>query len=390
MKDDLLIRITVFKVYLIYTLYFIGRLFISKRRKRLLFIPSHQLGTFEGNLKVFCNYVNDSHSDFQCYVYLAGDKKNRDFSTMDNRYIIFRSQVRLIWEFLKAEHIIIDGTNPYLISKHMSVIQLWHGCGLKNVGLDNQNTDKQLMKLFKKHFKAYRLVTALSEFDRLKHNSNFNITTAKITGIARNDLFFKSQSDIEEIKHKHGLLKFDRIITYAPTFRDNYTVDNFSKEFWTELNSQLSKENDVLLIKKHPWDRFFDVPQKLTNIVDLSPTVKDVQELLIITDLLISDYSSIVTDFAITKRPVLYYFFDHELYLEKCRSMSDDIEDILPGPFIYNEMDLLFYLKDNKWMESADLKNKVEAFKIKFHKYLDGRSSERIFNAMINLNKSTT
>lgn len=379
MKNDLLIRLTVIKVYIMHLLFSFLRVFVPKKEKELLFIPSHQVDRFSGNLKSFYDYIAIHQPDYSSYIFLT--KKCSQQVT----YPTVSGTLSLLWRLVRAEYVIIDGSNPYLISKQLSVIQLWHGCGLKNVGLSNQNTDKNLLRLFERHFATYRLVTALSEYDANKHNHDFKTDKAQVTGIARNDVFFQSESGLEALRAALGIVGFRRIITYAPTFRDHFTVANFTEPFWKELNSLLANNNDCLLIKKHPWDRFLIVPEGLSHIRDISSVVDDVQQLLIVTDLLISDYSSIVTDYVITKRPVLYYLFDHALYLSTCRSMSDPIEELLPGPFIYDERMLLDYLAQDTWMEDPELKLRSTAFMHKFHHYFDGHSCARIFAAMVKL-----
>lgn len=364
---------------MIHFLYSFFRFFIARRDNELLFIPSHQMDRFSGNLKSFYDYIMNHQSGYRSYIFLQNGHK------LKSTYPTVGGVVVFVWRLLKAEYIIIDGTNPYLISKHMKIIQLWHGCGLKNVGLSNQNTDKNLRRLFERHFSTYHLVTALSEYDRLKHNHDFNTDKAQVTGIARNDVFFQSASEINTLREKFNIAGFNRLITYAPTFRDHFTVPNFTDQYWQKLNALLSNNNDCLLIKKHPWDRFFIVPDGLSHVRDISALVDDVQQLLIVTDLLISDYSSIVTDFVITKRPVLYYLFDHELYLRTCRSMSDPIEKLLPGPFIYDEQTLFNYLVQDNWMNDAELKLRAIDFTNKFHRYFDGHSCARIFEAMVKL-----
>ena len=79
---------------------------------------------------------------------------------------------------------------------------------------------------------------------------------------------------------------------------------------------------------------------------------------MIITDLLISDYSGIITDFVITDKPVILYMYDFQLYLENCRSMYFDLEEILPKPFVFKEEDLLEKIINSDWTKDkkAELK----------------------------------
>src|SRR5699024_4605719 len=136
--------------------------------------------------------------------------------------------------------------------------------------------------------------------------------------------------------------------------------------------------NAVFVVKKHPWDRHLKVPQNLKNIIDLTHEIADVQELLVITDSLITDYSGIMTDFAITGRPILLYTYDLEEYLANCRTFYYDIKEILPKPFIYEEKELLDKIKDSAWQQDPEVQESYKKFQQKFHQYLDGNSSKRV------------
>src|SRR5699024_3966255 len=109
--------------------------------------------------------------------------------------------------------------------------------------------------------------------------------------------------------------------TYAPTFRDFETAPPCSPGFWKKLNEYLVANNEFFVVTKHPLDLYLKIPGHYSNIDDWSEKIDDVQNLLLITDLLISDYSSIVTDFVLTGRPILTYAYDFEVFKQKCRSI---------------------------------------------------------------------
>jgi len=357
---------------------------VPKKKGMLLFVPLHDTNKITGNIKALFDYGIINEPNFEL-IYWVQNQKVYDFLNAKN-YKVIKGSVKLVWYSLRAEHIIIDAATTVFNFKNVSIIQLWHGAGIKNVGFANDNTDLYTRNLLKNHYNTYRFVTAISEYDKEMHNAKFEIRTALVTGLARNDAFFQDKSVTDSVKTKYGLQNYSTIITYAPTFRDHFTKPNFTENFWNTFNEYLKNKNQIFVIKKHPWDAFFKVPENLSNVVDLTKEIEDVQELLIVTDILISDYSSIVTDFSITKRPVIYYMFDHQLYLEKCRSMFDDVEDVLPGPFVYDENELLRYIDDLSWQNEPDTEMKIQKFKDKFHKYFDGNSSKRIFDEIKKLN----
>lgn len=96
------------------------------------------------------------------------------------------------------------------------------------------------------------------------------------------------------------------------------------------------------------------------------------------TDILITDYSSIVTDFILTERPIIFYFFDYEDYINHSRKFYYDLLSILPGPFAYDEWELYNLLLNIDWFQDPNYIKRYQAFINMFHEYKDGRSCLRL------------
>ena len=182
-----------------------------------------------------------------------------------------------------------------------------------------------------------------------------------------------------------GLSKFSQVILYAPTFRDNYdSVAPFSDDFLVELDAYLRDTNKVILVKKHPLDSKINLQDKLTNIKMITEKVDDIQELLIHADLLISDYSSVIFDYSLSKKPFLLFPYDYEEYIKSCRGFIYDYFEELPGPFAKNENELIDYIRDvDSWFGNEVYQRKYESFSTKFNKYQDGHSCERCLSHVL-------
>ncbi len=100
-----------------------------------------------------------------------------------------------------------------------------------------------------------------------------------------------------------------------------------------------------------------------------------INELLTVSDILISDYSSVVFEFSLFERPMIFYTFDIDDYIDK-RGLYYDFHEITPGPMFDNQDDIIDYIQHIN--ERFD-KEEVTAFKNKFMCSCDGHSSERIF-----------
>ena len=153
------------------------------------------------------------------------------------------------------------------------------------------------------------------------------------------------------------------------------------------MQQYLQQTNSIFVVKKHKYDRALHVPCIYDNIIDLTPEVGDVQELLAVADILISDYSGIVSDFVLTERPILFYVYDYDDYVKNCRTFTYDLKKLLPGPFIYNEDVLLQYICDIKWFDDKLYKNRYLKFKELFQKYDDDKSSFRVVALLENMQK---
>ena len=275
---------------------------------------------------------------------------------------------------------IIDATETKYTNWNLRIIQLWHGTGFKNIGLLNDlniNNDNVINTL-KKNYSKYKLVVATSVSDRERKVESFGVKNVVITGSPRNDIFFDFSITADTIKSKNNLNKYNEIISYTPTFRDFETFAPFSNRFWEKLNEYLILNNTLFIVKKHPWDEYLSIPNCYSNIKDMSNIFIDVQELLLITDILISDYSGIMTDFALTNKPIICFMYDWEEYANTCRTSYYDLSSILPKPFVYQEEELLDRIMSRKWLKEDQYIKSYDSFRNMFHKYLDNSSCKRV------------
>lgn len=124
-----------------------------------------------------------------------------------------------------------------------------------------------------------------------------------------------------------------------------------------------------------------NIPEHLSNrILNLDSSV-DVNELLIITDILITDYSSVLFEAALLDKKILLYAYDKEEYLGE-RDFYYDYDDFVPGPIAYNNEDIIEIIKEGKF----DI-NKVRSFKNRFFDHNDGKASKRLVDYITNENK---
>jgi CDP-glycerol glycerophosphotransferase len=271
-----------------------------------------------------------------------------------------------------------------------TVLQTWHGLGTKKVGLDMDAV----------HFanKSYIDNIRGGETDNWDYLVSPNPFTSPIlrrafaykgtlleTGVPRNDIFRRPDRDerAKAVKERLGIDAGKKVVLYAPTWRDN--------AFDGPGRYRLDLRFDVHEAAKSLGDDYALVFRKHSNVVDRLPRgnglvvdasdYPEVQELLLITDVLISDYSTLMCDFANTGRPMLFYTYDLANYRDVLRGFYFDFENEVPGPLIMNEDDLVPAIADADRIRS-DFDAKYRAFAERFCPWDDGHATGRVVDAV--------
>lgn len=394
-------------VRIIYSLFIIPLSFVVPKKNNSYLFGSGKGSLFKGNPKYL-------------YLYMIGNKAPCEINwiTADENiyYKLNKSGLPIIklfsfkgfWGILRSKYLVAEMTSRdvYYISRfwgNFNLIQTWHGTPLKKIWSHMAKDKKGIMRsklllkvvpfeILKKYrvFSScrYKLIISPSrEVSNVLVSASLN-KNVKITGYPRNDVFFNENLIFENYNKKFNFNTYKKIIFYCPTFRDKYdAVKPFSDNFLRRLNLYLKENNYLFLVKKHPYERKIDIPDNLSNVIDISGKVEEIQELLIYTDILITDYSSVFFDFVLLDRPIIYYSYDYDKYLKECRGMYYDYYKEIPGPFAKREEDLIGLIKNaNVWFNDKKYQLQYKKFRDKFNYYQDGKSCERLLKAIKNLN----
>ncbi len=272
------------------------------------------------------------------------------------------------------------------------LLETWHGTPLKRLGCDialESSEDDRLEGIHKR----YRIVgnrvgymPSPSRFYSETIASAFSLTPERAAdilhpvGYPRNDiLVHPDPSRIKSIKASLGLDPERKVILYAPTFRDNQRQDHqyvFSLPLNLEQFGKVFGDHVQLLIRTH-----YFVASKLGDlssyrwITDVS-TYDDISDLYLISDLLITDYSSVFFDYAILRRPILFFMPDLDAYRNEIRDFYFDLTE-LPGP-ITQTQDALQALIPHALQQEAVTDTQREIFLSKFAEYEDGHAAEHV------------
>ncbi len=361
-------------------LYGVGSHLVPKRKNYYVFRLFHDPKHFSGNIKALILYTRKAASEID--VVLLSRDREVIREARKRKVPVWVSKIKQFWATLRAAHVIIDSYTGLYRYGNFSVIQLGHGAGYKNLGLLRDEISTSRRRRLRKIYQNYKLVIATSASNLKKKNMSFGVSTGVITGLPRNDIFFENNEKlVNKLKDDHVLKNYKKIVGYAPTFRDYQTVPPFTLTFWEDLQQELESQNTVFLVKKHPWDRLLTVPHQFPNIKEVSESLH-AEEMIVLSDWLITDYSSIATDFALTGKPILIYAYDYEAYKNNCRSVYYDLKEVLPKPFLTREDEVLEYIKNPHLLKNNEIRGSYKKFQQEFHQYLDGHSGERVLNAI--------
>lgn len=362
--------------------------YLIPKNNNLLIFWSWNWKSFKWNTKYLYLYWL-KNTDYSIYFLT----KNKEIiSILKNKKVLNIYSIKAFFTILRAKYIFIEQSTKdisymWFLVWNFSIVQTWHWIPLKNIELpDSKNIFRNIFNfLLKKEFRSYNFLIWTSNFTNNIFKKVFNNQNIFITWYPRNDIFFNKNLLLDDIYNKLNLSWYKKIITYAPTFRDTWDLKPFSQDFLDKLNTFCIENNYLFLLKLHPFDKSKNLSiNNFKNIINLDKTT-DLQELLVNTDILITDYSSVFFDFMITKKPIIYYSFDYNFYIKNCRDMYFDYYKDIPGPFIKSEDELLELLENiNIWFNDKDYKNKYLSFIDKIHKYQDWNSSKRVFNLIIN------
>ena len=206
-------------------------------------------------------------------------------------------------------------------------------------------------------------------------------------GYPRNDFLYNyTNKDIKNIKEKLGIDTTNKkIILYAPTWRDNQHKSGIGYTYKTEIDFDLLQkelgQDFIILFRAHYFvSNSFDF-EKYKGFVYNVSDIDDINELYAISDILITDYSSVFFDYANLKRPIIFYMYDLDEYKENIHDFYIDLKE-LPGNIIKTEEKLINEIKNI--CSSFKYDENYKKFNDKYTYLDDGQSSKRVVERLIN------
>ena len=298
----------------------------------------------------------------------------------------------MLKELATAKYVFVDDASLILSSiplrKETVAIILWHACGA--------------FKKFRRSTAELKFGSSAATLDKYPNYGNLTHVTVsspeviwayeeamhlpkgivKATGVSRTDQFYDKKF-VESRKQKlYEIMpeaKDKKVILYAPTFRghvatasspDRIDFERFCRELGNEY---------VIVCKHHPFVKNPPIiPEELQHFARDLTKYLSIEDLLCCADICISDYSSLVFEYSLFEKPMIFYAYDYDNYCD-WRGFYYDYSEFTPGPVVQTEDELLNSIKN---IDTQFNKQKVIDFKEKFMGSCDGHATERIIALM--------
>lgn len=328
---------------------------------------------------LYTNYDFDLHCHFLRNTYVTRKQYRKNC-------------IKMLKDMATAKYVFFDEatniTSHVKFRKETVITQLWHGCGaFKKFGY---STADAIFGASRKEMDKYpfnrgytnvtvsspEVIWAYEEAMNYSHESG----VVKALGSSRTDIFF----DEEVIKNAYETLyslmpeaKGKKVILYAPTFRGRVAKARTPNVLCPEFMKYVLGDEYVLLTKHHPLVR--KRPQIMEVCSDFARDMTDdmtIEDLLCVSDICISDYSSLVFEYSLFEKPMIFLAHDLENFFD-WRGFYYDYFELAPGPVVKSTTEIIEYIQN---IDKLFDKERVHAFREKFMSSCDGHATERIMD----------
>lgn len=383
---------------------------IKKNNKLFAYYLYHKIFTklpIKNNWVLCETFFGKSYSDSPKYIYeylykhYPGKYKfiwciNGKTKIPGHPVKVKRNSIRYCYYLARCKYDVFNVRQPkYMRKREGNVfLETWHGTPLKRLVFD-QDEVMAASPLYKAEFyrdsKKWDYLVAANQFSSKVFRSAFQYEKEMLEfGYPRNDILHHPEKEriAAEIKKKLQIPEGKKTILYAPTWRDDEYYGHGQYKFTLKLDlrrmMQELGEDYVVLLRTH---YFIADALDVTGLEGFAFNVSkydDISELYLISDLLITDYSSVFFDYANLKRPILFYTYDLDKYRDMLRGFYMDIETEVPGPLLFTNEEVIEAIRNINDI-SMEYKEKYDGFYERFCSLEDGHASENIVKRVFHL-----
>lgn len=348
--------------------------------------------SYSDSPKYIYEYLNKNYPGKYKFVWVINKKTEIPYHPIK----VKRFSIRYCYYLAVCKYNIFNVRQPEWVRKRKGnvFLETWHGTPLKKLVFDQEEVmgASPLYKAqFYKQSRVWDYLISANHFSTEAFKSAFLFNKEILEyGYPRNDILHSENKEeiAAKIRKKLNIPEGKKTILYAPTWRDDEYYGRGEYKFALKLDLRLLKkelgEDYVVLLRTH---YFIADSLDVTGLEDFAINVSkydDISELYLISDMLITDYSSVFFDFANLKRPILFYMYDLDKYRDMLRGFYLDIESEVPGPILYTSEEVLEAIKNIDEV-STEYQEKYDAFYERFCSLEDGHAAERVAKRVFHL-----
>ncbi|WP_350342398.1 CDP-glycerol glycerophosphotransferase family protein [Proteinivorax tanatarense] len=371
----------------------------SKRKTNRVILGSWSGHKIADNSRFFLEYIKDN-DDYE--IIWCGRKHLRDSPILDHPNINFvqYNTPKCLYYSLTSSYAFICNTyrdiSTLNLLKGATIVQLWHGFGLKNTLASKKMSpaSKFYYLLGSGSFEQYHYFISSSDLNTQKMLYTFQnngITAERIilSGQPKNDFLLTKNTEQfkQSLKHKYffkyNIPQDKKIVLYLPTFREQKTfsfgdIDHRCKQ---NLQKILSSNDTIIIEKKHFKDKCKKNNQSNNQFTYIIDSDEETQELLLISDMLITDYSSCYLEYLLLDRPIIHFAYDFDMYKNSDRGFFFSLEQLAAGPITRNLAETLDAIDEQ--LKEDSYKVQRQQIKQKAMMYDEGKSCQKIINTIL-------
>lgn len=380
-----------------------------KRKENWYAFGSWKGELYIDNSRYLYEYVRKKDPECVC-IWIGNKKIKEEILQHPNTRVYSKNSFRSMLALLKCKYMFCsqmhsDDLCNYNVYRKAIITYLHHGMPVKKWGADSArghrdfNTSKGLKKLIRilaakeiryDYFATSSVLHEKTNLSSLDYRGCVAEKNLK-SGTPRNDMLVNADKDfIESLRKKYALqLNFDpgkKIIMYLPTFRRKGTptrsfVNGIGEDEYRKIHQVLENHNAILIEKNHFAEDAKGGENclvKRDGIIHVDQNV-NVQEMLLICDILISDYSGAFMDFVLLDRPIIHYTYDYADYKNNDSGLYYEIEDFAAGEIAY-DLPALCICIENSLLNPAAGHERRQFIRNQFMTYENGMASQRIYD----------
>ena len=352
--------------------------------------------SYSDSPKYIFEYLNETYPGKYNYIWVnAGKKLNLPYPAKQMKRFSFK----YFYYMARCKYMVFNGRQPqYFIKRKGNVfLETWHGTPLKKLVFDMEDVTTA-SPLYKEQFyiqtRSWDYLVAPNAFSEEVFRHAFLYDGKMLeTGYPRNDILYRKDKELlaEEIKEELGIPKGKKVILYAPTWRDDEFYGHAQYKFslkldLDEMKKELGEEYVIVLRTHYFIADFLDLSSYEGFAYNLSK-YDDIARLYLISDVLITDYSSVFFDYANLRRPMLFFTYDLEKYRSVLRGFYMDVEEELPGPMLFDTGEVIHAVQNLPDIQKQ-YEEKYRQFCEKYCAWEDGHATEKVVRAVFDENKT--